>query len=158
MKAILQQTYKKKNTLFIHGCVDSGKSMIAQAIVEPFVSYRGTMSGSTGEHYFDDMLQKSIMLIEEGWVLQALADDYKSILSGYPLSLNLKHIQRRSKLLRTPVIVTSNYGQLGRNYLRNIDEMALQARCVKYNIKRKFNSEKILTNKAIIQWLLCTQC
>lgn len=155
---LLMETNHKRNTLYIHGCIDSGKSLIAQALVEPFVSYRGTMSGSTGEHYFDDMLQKSIMLIEEGWVLQALADDYKSILSGYPLSLNLKHIQRRSKLRRTPVIITSNYPTLGRNYLRNIDEMALQARCVKFNFKKKFKTERVLTQKQIVAWILCNNC
>lgn len=158
IRDLLALTSYKKNTIFIHGCIDSGKSLIAQALVEPFVCYRGTMTGISGDHYFDDMLQKSIILIEEGWILQAFADDYKSILSGYPLSLNLKHVRQRSKLLRTPVIITSNYPDLGRQYLRNVDEIALKARCVMFNFNKKFQCDRFLTQKQICSWILCDSC
>lgn len=152
---LLRCTHPKKNALYLFGPVNNGKSVIARAICDPFVQYIGTMSGCAGEHYFDDMLQKSIILLEELWTVQNIVDDYKSILSGYQIALNLKNVQKRSRLVRTPCIITSNYAELGRNFINSLDEAAVRERCYIFMFKEKFEPGRIIPYSDIRGWIVC---
>ena len=144
-----------KNTIRLVGPSNTGKSVIAKAIVEPFLYYSATMSGCAGEHYFGAMVNKSIILIEELWVIPSTADDYKTILSGYPIHVNKKHITEREELSETPIIVTSNHVQWGRGHISGIDEVALNNRTFTFNLCTPFpKTTRKLLNKHILFELL----
>lgn len=151
----LNMIHPKKATLHLVGAIDAGKSMIAQAIVEPFIVYRGTMSGCDGEHYFDDLCNKSIAILEEIFVLPKTADDYKTIFSGYPLAINRKHEKARARIFPTPCIVTGNYEQFGRGYLPQMDELALSSRCYNFAMYVPFHSNTYIPYNEIRGWLTC---
>lgn len=145
----------KKNTLRLVGAPNSGKSLIAKALVSPFLFYSATMSGCAGEHYFGAMINKSIILIEELWVVPATADDYKTILSGYPIHVNKKHVTEREELEETPIIVTGNHTNFGRGFINEIDENALQIRTYTFNFETEFcKTDKKLLNKHILFYLI----
>lgn len=152
---ILQCTFHKQNTLMLYGDIDNGKSILAQAITEKFQCFRGTLSGCQGEHYFDDLVQKSIALFEEIWITPPVADDYKSILSGYAIAFNQKFEKRRAKLHRTPCILTSQYCALGRQYLPTGDEYALDRRVIKYHLTNKLELSRTVTTNEIRGFLTC---
>ncbi len=134
IESILMCKDPKINALRFNGKSNCGKSLIAGAICEALVYFSATMCGCAGEFYFGGMINKSIILLEELWVVPATCDDYKTILSGFPLHINKKHETARQILERTPCIITSNYKQWGRGFLSPIDEKALNNRAFQYEL------------------------
>lgn len=92
---VLTCAHMKINTLRLVGVANSGKSMICQAIASALISYTATLTGVAGEFYFSDMIDKSLLCLEELWILPQTADDFKTILSGYPIYINRKGINGR---------------------------------------------------------------
>ena len=135
---VLRQDEYKMNTFRITGAPDTGKSLILRAVVEPFIANIQGVSGCASEFYFADMVNKSVILLEELWVTDATADDFKSLLSGYPFQVAVKHSNHRETILRTPVLVTSNHAEFGKGYLNPTDEEALGRRCYTYRFDVKF--------------------
>lgn len=131
LHAVLNKTQNKMNTLRIVGQSETGKSLIANCIVFPFITCYMNNHSSENEFYLSNMLNKAIILCEELYVTIATAEDLKSVLGGQPLDTSKKH-QEKQLLCRTPVIITSNHERFGRGHLPPIDENALAIRCFTY--------------------------
>lgn len=125
---VLNKTVTKMNCLRIVGNPNSGKTLIANCIVEPFIVCYNNNHGSENEFYLSNMLNKSIILCEELYVTIATCEDLKSVLGGQPIDI-AKKFNEKQLLSRTPVIITSNYRRFGRGHLSATDENALAIRC-----------------------------
>jgi len=136
LKAILNKENIKINTLRLVGAPNSGKTLLANLIVEPFITCYMNNHASENEFYLSNMLNKSIILCEELYVTTATAEDFKSVLAGQPIDISKKH-QEKQLLSRTPVIITSNYVKFGRGHLPAVDENALALRCYNYHLNHE---------------------
>lgn len=122
----------KRNTIRLVGIPNSGKTLIANCICEPFVTCYMNNHGSENEFFMSNMLNKSIILCEELYITIATAEDFKSVLGGQPLDI-AKKFNEKQLLQRTPVIVTSNFQKFGRGHLSTMDENALRLRCFNFD-------------------------
>lgn len=127
----------KINALKLVGISNSGKSLIAQLIVETFVSSYVNNHNSENEFYLSSFLNKAICICEELMITPATAEDFKSILGGAKLDISKKYTSKQV-LCRTPIIITSNHSKFGRGHLNPIDEVALNNRCYIYNFITEF--------------------
>lgn len=125
---LLTCVHEKKNAIKLWGVPDSGKSLLANAIVKPFITCYMNNHGSENEFFSSNMLNKSVILCEELYITIATAEDFKSILGGQPIDVSRKYDEKQL-LGRTPVVVTSNYDKFGRGHLSTTDENALNLRC-----------------------------
>lgn len=133
LKTTLLKLEKKINAFRLIGCPDSGKSLLANCIVQPFITCYMNNHASENEFYLSNMLNKSIILCEELYITIATAEDFKSVLGGQPIDVSKKHHEKQL-LSRTPVIITSNYERFGRGHLPPLDENALAIRCYTYRL------------------------
>lgn len=134
LEAVLKKSEFKINSMRFVGIPNSGKSLIANCIVEPFICCYMNNHGSENEFFMSNMLNKSIILCEELYITIATAEDFKSVLGGQPLDI-AKKFNEKQLLSRTPVIITSNYERFGRGHLPPMDELALRLRCYNYEFK-----------------------
>lgn len=153
--AWLNCTHRKKNCLFFHGPPNTGKTLIAQLLTSVFMSGTMSLKGITSDFYYEPILNKSVAVLEELWVVPQVADDFKTLFSGQELHINKKHCAMQ-KLGRTPIIVTSNHSRFGRGFLSGVDENALQNRCYTYNFKYDISdlASCDVTVPAFAHWLL----
>ena len=151
---VLNKKHFKKNTFRIWGVPDSGKSMILRAIANQYYANIQGVSGCASDFYFADMVRKSLILLEELWVIPTTCDDFKSLLSGYSFQVAVKHSNRRETIERTPVLVTGNHDTYGKGYLDSTDEDALQRRTFSYYFSAEFHCPVELNDPVICRYLL----
>lgn len=145
LKFVLEMKFPKINSIKLWGVPNSGKSLIGNAIVKPFVTCYMNNHGSENEFFISNMLHKSMILCEELYITIATAEDFKSILGGQPIDVAKKH-EEKQLLGRTPVVITSNYQKFGRGHLATTDENALNIRCYVFNFVSEYKPE------IYIQW------
>lgn len=145
VKSVLSKSKLKINCLRIFGAPNSGKTLIANCIVKPFICCYNNNHGSENEFYMANMLNKSIILCEELYITIATAEDFKSVLGGQPIDI-AKKFNEKQLLSRTPVVITSNYERFGRGHLSQTDENALKIRCENFC----FNYE--VSPRVTIEW------
>lgn len=150
---ILNKLDNKINCLRLIGTPNSGKTLIANCIVEPFIVCYNNNHGSENEFYLSAMLNKSIILCEELYVTIATCEDLKSVLGGQPIDI-AKKFNEKQLLSRTPVIITSNYNKFGRGHLSSTDENALALRCHTYVFDTEIKPKRKLTSVQFYQYLL----
>lgn len=152
LKSVLNCDYPKVNTFKIWGVKDSGKSLIAMSIADPFIASYSSNHGSENEFFLSNFVNKSVILCEELYVTQATCEDFKSILGGNFIDISKKHVDKQI-LSRTPIILTSNYNSFGRGHLSNIDEQALQGRCIVYNFSSEFKPNCMINPSSLFHFL-----
>lgn len=155
---ILQETDPKINCLRLVGTPNSGKTLIAQLLVQPFISAYVNNHNSENEFYLSSFLNKSICLCEELMCTPATAEDFKSILGGQKIDISKKYTAKQI-LIRTPIIVTSNHLKFGRGHLNPSDEIALSLRCQTYLFSTQFKPLFTITLPAFAYLMLisCTR-
>lgn len=144
VKDILQCKHSKINALRLWGVPNSGKTLLANCIVSPFVVCYMNNHGSENEFFMSNMLNKSIILCEELYITIATAEDLKSVLGGQPIDIAKKFLEKQT-LKRTPVIITSNYERFGRGHLAPTDENALKLRCKNYHFRTPVSPPCMIT-------------
>lgn len=137
LKKILEKQEFKINTLRIVGLPNTCKTLISNCIVEPFICCRMNNKGSENEFYLSNMLNKSIIQCEELYLTVATAEDFKSILGGQNLDIDKKYNDKQM-LIRTPVIITTNYERFGRGHIPPLDESALASRCFSFRMNNPY--------------------
>lgn len=153
LKFILRKVDPKINAIRLIGVPDSGKSLIANCICEPFITCYNNNHGSENEFYLSNMLNKAIILCEELYVTIATAEDLKSVLGGQNIDI-AKKFNEKQLLCRTPVVITSNYSRFGRGHLPPTDENALAIRCHTYNFSTSYKPACRLTSVQFYLYLL----
>lgn len=142
----------KKNCIFLCGPPSTGKTMLAKAICEPFITYYHTMGSAHNDFQYEGFLDCSLVLTEEMFIVRKECEDWKSILCGAPLHVNKKYAPKQL-LTRVPVICTSNHRLFGRGYNKSADENALSTRCWYFELRRPFKANCKLTAKGLSMFL-----
>nr|DAC81433.1 TPA_asm: NS1 [Tasmanian devil feces monodnaparvovirus 2] len=144
---------QKINCLKLIGPPSTGKTMIVNLIASKFLTHYCTMCGSKSDFYYDGMCNKSLIVVEEIFVIPQQADDFKSIMCGAPLSVNKKFHDKQS-LSRTPMLITSNHNLFGRGHLAQADEQALNSRCYIFNFNSAFHPQCSMTCEGLMYFLI----
>lgn len=153
LRRVLEKSENKINCIRIIGLPNSGKTLISNCIVEPFICCRMNNHGSENEFFMSNMLNKSIIQCEELYITIATAEDFKSVLAGQPLDI-AKKFNEKQTLARTPVIVTSNYEKFGRGHVPATDENALSLRCYTFRFDHVYKPPIKLDWHQFYQYLL----
>lgn len=151
--AWLSKKDMKINGFRIFGLPDTCKSLIANLLVNPFITCYMNNHGSENEFYLANMLNKSVILCEELYVTIATCEDLKSVLGGQNIDIAKKYDEKQL-LSRTPVIITSNYALFGRGHLSPTDENALRIRCRNYQFNTQYTPTCRLTSNQLYLYLL----
>lgn len=146
----------KINCLRLIGLPNSGKSLIGQLLVSPFVSSYVNNHNSENEFYLSSFLNKAVCICEELMITPATAEDFKSILGGAKLDISKKYTSKQV-LIRTPIIVTSNHEKFGRGHLNPADEYALSIRCYTYFFINAYKPKCNISLSALA-YLIYTYC
>lgn len=150
---VLSKSDSKINCFRMIGTPNSGKTLLANCIVDPFVCCYNNNHGSENEFYLSNFLNKSIILCEELYITIATAEDMKSVLGGQPIDV-AKKFNEKQLLSRTPVIITSNYDRFGRGHISTVDELALSLRCLTFRFRRSVKPEVKLDSYQFYQYML----
>lgn len=145
----MSMSHPKKNAFKLWGPPSGGKSMVANCIAEPFISHFQGMTNAHSEFALEGMLETSIAIVEEAFLIPKEADDYKQMMSGGGLSINKKYFPKQT-IERVPILVTSNHVQMGRGYLKQADEKALNTRCYIYKFSKPCEPKMKLTSAGFI--------
>lgn len=150
---ILNKKHNKINSLRLIGRPNTGKTLIANCIVAPFICCYMNNHGSENEFFISNMLNKAIILCEELYLTVATAEDFKSILGGQNIDI-AKKFNEKQLMMRTPIIITSNYDRFGRGHLPPCDESALCLRCKTYVLNSEFKPDCQLSWQQFYHFLL----
>ena len=106
MYAVLNMTHPKRNTLYLQGASNAGKTFLLNGIF-PFKDLVGSHITSK-EFPFQECVQRPVILINELTLsTQQECELYKNILGGEPTMVNIKN--KKGELMeRKPVFITSN--------------------------------------------------
>ena len=104
--AVLNMTHPKRNTLYLQGTSNAGKTFLLTGIF-PFKDLVGSHITSK-EFPFQECVQRPVILINELTLsTQQECELYKNILGGEPTMVNIKN--KKAELMeRKPVFITSN--------------------------------------------------
>ena len=154
VKGWLLQSYRKQNTLRITGPPDTGKSAFAQAISSFFVSDYVQKANPKSDFLLAGAVQSSLVVFEEPIVLMASAQDIKTVLAGQSISVNVKFESGKQKLPSNPVIVTSNHAKFGLGFIAQVDEAALQTRCIDFYFNQSIKDLRLnLSPTSLVNYL-----
>lgn len=152
IRDVLEMKDPKINAIRMWGAPNSGKTLLANCICEPFITCYMNNHGSENEFFISNMLNKAIILCEELYITIATAEDFKSVLGGQPLDIAKKY-EEKQILQRTPVIITSNYERFGRGHLNPVDERALTLRCKNFEFNVPVKPACKITSKDFWAWM-----
>ncbi|KAM3180374.1 hypothetical protein ACTXT7_016400 [Hymenolepis weldensis] len=96
--------------------------------------------GDQTAFHFDNLLNRTVALMEEPRIMMTTKNDYKNLLGGDCFEIDVKYSARRF-LKRIPVIATTNE-ELG-SHMPSIERAALMSRVKQYTLSQQVTSELI---------------
>ncbi|KAF2362101.1 Parvovirus non-structural protein 1 helicase domain [Trinorchestia longiramus] len=106
---VLECKVNKKNTLYLVGTTDAGKTTISKMLSQGFLRAMIGQAGNASQFIFQDIPNKSLIVIEEAIFAINTVDDFKNVLGGETnFAVNVKNKKNQRITVRTPVITTSN--------------------------------------------------
>lgn len=142
----------KKNTLKIIGEVNSGKTLIANLFRQVFIC-SNWLNSSTGSAFnFGNLIYTCIIIVEEPFVPPTLTEDFKSLCGGATLSVDVKY-STFENLERTPVLITSNFTNIGRGYSSLVSERAIDIRSYYYYFNSPIETKEKITPGHLLYFL-----
>lgn len=137
---IMDHHIPKRNTLFLTGPSNTGKTMLANLIIKNFNYAFVTRSGNTNQFYLENCLNRRVLSFEEPLFGSNTIDDMKMALGGEEFEIQKKY-SLPGVLRQTPIIMTANKPLFP--YIAHQDAIAVNNRC------KQFNFTKIIGNNLI---------
>ncbi len=137
---VLDMAEKKVNAFAIVGPANSGKSLIVDLMTNMLTCGTVSRRGEQSAFVFDNLLDSAVALMEEPRIVNATVNDFKYLLGGQKLQVDVKH-QKKQWLHRIPVMISSNtpIGAL----VSGADRLALEARVVTYRFRAQIQSSLV---------------
>lgn len=132
IKMIMEQGHKKINTLVLQGPSNTGKSLLAKLITGGYNIGTVARSTESNNFIFQNLLGKTVGLMEEPFITKMTVNDFKQLLGGERMEIGVKH-RDREWLDRLPIICTTNDEQLA-DRCNSIDCKAINNRCIYYRL------------------------
>lgn len=156
----LSGTLGKKNTFYLHGPANTGKTMFAESICK-MVKLFGNVNHNNLNFPFNDCHNKAVLWWEECCMLENYVEAAKCILGGSGVRVDRKG-QDSVLIQKTPIVVTSNNDitqVCSKNATTELHAAAIRARCLMF----KFNSWLpsnwgLITIKDMYQFILWGEC
>lgn len=102
----------KKNTLYILGPSNCGKSWFSDSLIAMFwnVGYMGNMNKNQGNFWGDNCINRALIVFEEGNMSgdDNFVADFKRLAQGQQVIVNRKH-KDAATISKTPLLVTANH-------------------------------------------------
>lgn len=144
----------KRNTLFFKGPTNSGKSLLVNCIIEPFVpAFISGINKNQSEFVFMPALTSNMVVLEELFLTIDTVNDFKRLMEGGYMTVHMKY-HSPQVLRRRPVIATSQYSTVGHGYLPTDDEVAISNRTFEYRFRPGFNTTEKLTSTSFWSFIV----
>lgn len=106
---VIQRKSGKRNTFYIMGRSNTGKSMLLETFVRSYFNNAfGCPSGNYNSGFpFNDCVNQRVLLIEEPAVTERNHEDYKKIMGGQAMRCDKKYAGS-GEVPPTPVLMTAN--------------------------------------------------
>lgn len=106
--SILCRCYPKKRTLIFCGNSNTGKSLLANALLTPVAPGYIQRDGGTNVHWLENLYRKSVVLWEEPSVHMSNIEDVKLLLGGENIVINRKNKNLIERPPGPAVLITTN--------------------------------------------------
>lgn len=140
LNSIFDRKYDKINALVIEGPTNTGKSLICKLATFPYIYGTASRRGDQTNFHLENLLFKSIAVMEEPRITGITADDFKQLLGGEPFQVDVKY-QEKDWLQRTPTIITTNE-DIGLR-LSKLDRDAMYSRIFHFNFCKQISSNAV---------------
>lgn len=131
VKKVVDKIEMKKNSFWLFGDTNAGKSLIANSIVESCRFYANIMEFDEHTSFpLNDSPGKRILLINEPSIGEKRIELIKNIMEGQEVAINVKHAKGIT-LPRTPIIFCSNKTLW---HYKPIEMPAIMNRCYMYTL------------------------
>lgn len=140
--------------LFLTGVPNSGKSLLANLILDVF-KCKGTLKNTsiTSEFFLSPLLNSSIILYNEPFTEEFLLEDLKSILGGEQIIVNKKYVSPQLTN-RIPFIITSNFNSLSHGFASPVSENAINKRLYKFRFSQVLEIEHTICSEDLLYFIL----
>lgn len=145
--AVLCRVYPKKRTIVLFGPSNTGKSLLANALVAPIAPGYIQRDGGTNVHWLENIYRKSVIIWEEPSIHMTNIEDTKLLLGGETIVINRKNKALIERPAGPAVIVTTN------RQFWAYEPAALQNRCFIYARDNIVRTDKIIARADVIEYL-----
>lgn len=112
---ITEKLIKKKNSMFIKGPANSGKSWFFEMVTTYHLNVGHVKNFVRGQNFpLNDCVNRRILMWNEPSIMPSAYDSVKMLTGGDPCAAAVKY-EGDGKITRTPVIFTSNHDCFNRN-------------------------------------------
>lgn len=152
---IFDKKKDKINGIVLEGPTNTGKSLLCNLLIYPYTYGTASRRGDQTNFHLENLLHKSIAVMEEPRITGITVDDFKQLLGGESFQVDVKY-QEKDWLIRTPTIITTNE-DIGLR-LSKLDREALLSRIYLFNFKRQIKSDTILGHIPLPSFRICQFC
>lgn len=152
----------RKNGLKFYGQPGTGKTTICNALVYPWHNavINTVQAVKNPSFMFQDCIGKSMILMEEPWFQKEVCEEMKKLLAGDHCHTDIKQ-GHQTTVAKLPVLISTNFYEMGGPSLEYADHAALADRMVTYTISRRLMPQVLfkdfktqtLTNKGLYQFI-----
>lgn len=138
VKLVMNKKIKRKNALCIEGPTTTAKTMILKLICGEYNYGTVQRSGDHSQFFLQNLLKKTVALMEEPRITPITVNDFKQLLGGESFDIHVKH-QEDARLERLPVLISTNH-DLG-YYISSIDKEAIYARTWRFYFTKRVGAD-----------------
>lgn len=149
---VLDRKIDKINAFVLEGPTNTGKSLLCSLIIHPYTFGTASRRGDQTNFHLENLLHKTIAVMEEPRITGITVDDFKQLLGGEPFQVDVKY-QEKDWLTRTPTIITTNE-DIGLR-LSKLDRDALYSRLYHFNLYKQIKSDTISGTFALPPFKIC---
>lgn len=144
---ILARKHKKRTSIVFYGTSNSGKSLLANALVAGVAPGMIQRDCGANDHWLEHIYMKSVLLWEEPTINMINIEDVKLILGGESIIVNRKNKALLERTNPAAVIITTN------RQFWQYDPVTLKNRCWIYDFGNSLSSKNVYSKKEIVSYL-----
>lgn len=115
IRSWLNCLHPKRNVFMLIGPPNTGKTLFISLLQQIFVSRRLNSMDMSSDFMFGNLINCNLIVIEEPFFPPVMLEDFKNLAGGQTMSVNTKYLPPQ-QLLRTPVVISSNFNTLCRGH------------------------------------------